>query len=1351
MNSYTIKKVALAAVITVISSHFLYAKENVGMPHRDRPPGENQVAASCNPTSTKKDLDINNIRCPIYINGDMWWDLVGNAQYEVPINSKKYSLFAGALWIGGKDQGNNLHVAAQTYRQSGSDFWPGPVDTNTATISSEVCLKYDKHWKLTHEEVEAFANSYRPGNTPITNPSKDIKDWPGNGDVSLGQTRYLAPYHDDNANGIYEWELGDYPGYNLNTDPTDPDTLNPNQEYLLGDQTIWWVFNDVGNIHGETNGASIGLEIQSQAFGFATNDEINNMTFYKYKIINRSNLEVDSNYFGAWVDPDLGNYLDDFVGCDVARGFGYCYNGDAFDDGITGYGTNPPAIGYDFFQGPKADLHDGIDNDRDSCVDCTWIVNTTGRVAVSDSVLPELIIMSKFVYYNNDGSVIGNPNSAADYYNYLKGIWRDGTSIRYGGNGHGAGNGFTQTPANFMFPGTSDPTGWGTNGSITNTPWDENIAGNSPNDRRFLQTAGPFSLLPGAVNYVTTGAVWGRATSGGPNASVGLILLADDKAQKLFDHNFAITNGPDAPDLSVRELDQELLFSITNPRGSNNNPLDSVDESYYETDPNLPTNAADPYYHFEGYQVFQLKDGSVSTTDLQDPDKARLVFQCDIKNGVGQIVNIFRDLNTSTTYGVEEVNGEDKGIKHVFRLTKDKFATGDDALVNHKIYYYTVLAYGYNTEENAGTGDGKPYISGRRRIKTYSAIPHKIAPEANGLVLNTVFGDGPEVTRIEGSGNGYIQGSDRLTLDLTTSTVDEIMFNTSHPARSLHPVYQRARGPVDIRVYDPVNIKGGTFRLWVDDPNGVTDSSLWHLQKIAPDVSSELTSAKTIGDPYEQLIRLSDPGNPNVLTDYGFYVNMTQIINPNDNISTMYPGDIINSNAKTSFDGFVEATLSFQVPTQRWLTGVQDRDNEKPLDWIASGKDDNDYAYQVVSGDYYRDGTQVWEKLIGGTWAPYKFTQRDPTHNGPAHTNSLATQFNVFKDQASVDVVFTSDTRYWSKCVVLEEQPTPAKAIGGAVKCTPRKSGSLTLSGSDLVPDTGTGFSYFPGYAINVETGERLNIAFGEDSYLTPDSGFSGQTGADMRWNPTSILKKTGANSHFPDSLFYILGGKHVVYVFGHNANMPAYDGCSVIATKLRGTNLDIRTAWASCMWVGYTMLTTGESLLPSGNNATVRIRMAKPYESYATDVPSHNNDMPMYEFNTDDLVAKRGDLETAKSALDIINVVPNPYYAFSAYEKNQLDNRIKITNLPSKCTVSIYTPSGTMIRQLKRDVNSDNTGGAVYPATNLETALEWDLKNSSGIPIASGIYIIHVEAPGIGEKTIKWFGVLRPIDLDTF
>ena len=46
-----------------------------------------------------------------------------------------------------------------------------------------------------------------------------------------------------------------------------------------------------------------------------------------------------------------------------------------------------------------------------------------------------------------------------------------------------------------------------------------------------------------------------------------------------------------------------------------------------------------------------------------------------------------------------------------------------------------------------------------------------------------------------------------------------------------------------------------------------------------------------------------------------------------------------------------------------------------------------------------------------------------------------------------------------------------------------------------------------------------------------------------------------------------------------------------------------------------------------------------------------------------------------------------------------------------------------------------------------ISPALEWDLKNSKGIPVASGVYLIHIDAPGIGERMIKWFGVQRQFD----
>jgi hypothetical protein len=132
-------------------------------------------------------------------------------------------------------------------------------------------------------------------------------------------------------------------------------------------------------------------------------------------------------------------------------------------------------------------------------------------------------------------------------------------------------------------------------------------------------------------------------------------------------------------------------------------------------------------------------------------------------------------------------------------------------------------------------------------------------------------------------------------------------------------------------------------------------------------------------------------------------------------------------------------------------------------------------------------------------------------------------------------------------------------------------------------------------------------------------------------------------------------------------------------------------------------------------------------------------------------LAVETDNTEVAVNHLDQIRVVPNPYYAYSAYETSELDNRVKITNLPGTCTVTIYSIDGVLIRQYKRDVGPNTHYGESTEKTNLDSSLDWDLKNTKNIPVSSGVYLIHVEAPGLGERTVKWFGVMRPFDLGTF
>jgi len=86
------------------------------------------------------------------------------------------------------------------------------------------------------------------------------------------------------------------------------------------------------------------------------------------------------------------------------------------------------------------------------------------------------------------------------------------------------------------------------------------------------------------------------------------------------------------------------------------------------------------------------------------------------------------------------------------------------------------------------------------------------------------------------------------------------------------------------------------------------------------------------------------------------------------------------------------------------------------------------------------------------------------------------------------------------------------------------------------------------------------------------------------------------------------------------------------------------------------------------------------------------------------------------------------------------LDNRVKITNLPDKCKVTIYTLSGTEIMKFNKD--------------NTVTGIEWDLKNFAGVPIAGGMYLFHIETEINGvtkERVVKWFAMLRKPDMNTF
>lgn len=489
--------------------------------------------SGCAPSTASTDLDIGNVRARILVDGEMWWEHTDVAMYFVPKASGLSPLFATGLWFGGKDSNGQLKLAAQTYRQSGTDFWPGPIDTVTGDVDPATCAAYDRVWKITRLEVAYFLSGIAPTQTII--------DWPGNG--SGNYPHYLAPYVDINGDGEYHSSDGDYPAYDFGQLGS-VSTFNK----LSGDQTVFWVFNDCGNTHGSTyNSNKIGLEIQAQAYVFCTADsDLMNTTFYNYKVINRSASTLYDTYAGVFTESDLGNYLDDLVGCDVERDMGYSYNGDDDDDGPLGYGTRLAAVGIDILSGFASDPGDGIDNNRN------FVIDEPG----------EEIRMSTFRCYYGGGANYGHPIHDIQYYYYLSERWLDGRHITYGGIGYN----LSGDSANFMFPGDSDPNNFGTFFHpqsflwTEEEPWGPGSLPYDPSDRKFLMTSGKFTMQPGAVQTFSTAAVFARV-SGGIAASVSALKSTDDRIQSFFDSHF--TNIPTcAVHIGIDEVNSNFQLLI---------------------------------------------------------------------------------------------------------------------------------------------------------------------------------------------------------------------------------------------------------------------------------------------------------------------------------------------------------------------------------------------------------------------------------------------------------------------------------------------------------------------------------------------------------------------------------------------------------------------------------------------------------------------------------------------------------------------------------------------------------------------------------------------------------------------
>tara|TARA_B100001245_G_C22894105_1_gene431208 strand:+ start:243 stop:1913 length:1671 start_codon:yes stop_codon:yes gene_type:complete len=477
-------------------------------------------------------MEVNTLKLKMFADGG-----IGEMQTQDSLGYHTL-LYAQSLWFAGLDANNSLHVSAITFRTTTPDFKPGPVsnDPNAATI-------YGKVYHVSLQTISDFVN----GNT--TGIPQEIANWPAHGNTAMGEAAKLAPFVDVDNDGNYDPSQGDYPD-------------------IKGDEALFAIANDKN--HRPTEG--MGLEVHAMAYAYTTGGIEDSIVYLDYMIYNRSQDQFADVYISSFLDFDLGDSGDDLPATNINEDAVFCYNGDDVDQG--GFGNQPASCALRILKGPPADYLDGVDNDRDGCVDGVLINGACQPEDPSNGIQEHYKMSSSMAYFkfaSGAPTQTSDPVNAPEFYNYMRSLWKNGNNLVIENpSGFGStnnGDGYTidgsGTKTNYVYPGDS----YDASGAFTpSSPVNWFASPDFSSDFRMLANMGPFTLTAGESFDLNMAIVWSR----------------DSSAAAGYTHINSLVSGLGAPkpvrNVSLRDFtadrDVDLFFDTQNREWVLNNHSD---------------------------------------------------------------------------------------------------------------------------------------------------------------------------------------------------------------------------------------------------------------------------------------------------------------------------------------------------------------------------------------------------------------------------------------------------------------------------------------------------------------------------------------------------------------------------------------------------------------------------------------------------------------------------------------------------------------------------------------------------------------------------------------------------------
>ncbi len=642
------------------------------------------------------------------------------------------------------------------------------------------------------------------------------------------------------------------------------------------------------------------------------------------------------------------------------------------------------------------------------------------------------------------------------------------------------------------------------------------------------------------------------------------------------------------------------------------------------------------FYKFEGYKVYQVKSYNYNLKKLGDAN-SKLIYVSDLNNGIKDISNwkLTFDANGNEKWIMEtKVNGEDSNSLSSLNVEKDFFT--NESFEYNKEYYYVVVAYAYNNylpfDPISGIGQQKQYIEGNENVKVHS-IRLKYENKNFDAQITRLHGQGAE-TALE-----VLSGSHEKFLD---------------PNFNGRVVYESGKGPFDIKINDESKIKlNKKYQVKIEGEINTSAKVCTLKNEEAYFTLLDKESGQVIKS-NSNLLNVSTES----IDELGFQILLKQTVEPN--------------NLEVKNEGYFEQKVEYQNPNGiKWLSAVFDIDDSR-----------------IIGLDPYINGTKfdkTHDLFMPLFNARIKEKSDSKFFISPISTNLGATALREkngvvkIKDLNNVDIVFTSDKSKWSRCIVVETARDEYRADSTYTTQDDLKMHEIrqgpSVDKNGLPDDSGTnGFSWFPGYAVDVETGKRLNIYFGENTVYREFNKFNS---FDMIFNPSDELIDEKLIDIQNPQLKLFAGGQHFIYVTRQD-----YDECKQLADLFKKGNFNSvklpaigATTWTSMPLLnqGTSLKSMQEGLIP--NDVTIKLRVNNQYmhEYNFSDITKLNtclyyDDVPTYEF---EFVKK-------------VSAVNEPNQSKDYWKYYSDFNGFDITALSDNLEVEIFDISGRALSKAK-------------------------------------------------------------------